>query len=242
MSGTSLRPLRLDQLLSRYGYCSRREAGYWVRAGRVTRAGVPLEEAEERVQPTEVLVDGAPVEAPEGLLAMVHKPAGVVCSRDEREGQTIFDLLPPRWSTRNPPVAAVGRLDKDTTGLILVTDVGALVHRWTSPRHHVEKVYEFEVEGRLEPAMVALFAAGTLLLEDEDTPCRPARLEIESPNRGRLTLVEGRYHQVKRMLASQGCTVTRLHRVSVGDYQLGDLEVGAWRLLPMPNPGVSPSL
>lgn len=234
MASTAPRPLRVDQLLSRYGYCSRREAALWVRAGRVVRGTEVLEDVEARVRPAEVRVDGEVIEAPDGLVAMLHKPAGVVCSRDEREGPSVFDRLPARWSARNPPVACVGRLDKDTTGLLLVTDVGALVHRWTSPRQHVEKLYEFEVKGELKPEMVALFAAGTLQLEDEDAPCRPARLEILSPTHGRLTLVEGKYHQVKRMLASQRCEVTRLHRAAVGEYTLGDLPVGEWRLLPVP--------
>ena len=129
------------------------------------------------------------------------------------------------------PVTSVGRLDKDTTGVLLITDQGTLVQRWTSPRHKVEKVYEATVDADLKPELVALFAAGTLQLEDEDKPCLPAKLEILGPREARLTLVEGKYHQVKRMFASQGCVVTRLHRSRFGNYALDGLEPGQWRVL-----------
>src|SRR5262245_39517159 len=145
----SSRGLRLDQLLSRCGYCSRREAATWLRAGRVTVDGERSVESDRRVDPARVRVDGEPADWPAGLLAMLHKPAGVVCSRDEREGASIYELLPGRWIRRNPPVTSVGRLDRDTTGLLLITDSGELVHRWTSPRHRVEKTYEITVDGTL---------------------------------------------------------------------------------------------
>jgi 16S rRNA pseudouridine516 synthase len=143
-------------------------------------------------------------------------------------------LLPPRWGRRNPPVTTIGRLDKDTTGVLLLTDCGELVHRWTSPKHKVAKVYEVTVNANLPPALVPLFAAGTLRLDGEDKPCLPAKLEILSPREARLELTEGRYHQVKRMFASQGCEVIRLHRSRFGEIELSDLQPGQWRLLPLP--------
>jgi len=225
---------RLDQLLSRCGYCSRREARVWVRAGRVEVAGKPAASSDDKAVLGSVRVDGEPLEAPAGLLVLFHKPAGCVCSHSESEGQTVFQLLPPRWSARNPPIASVGRLDRDTTGVLLLTDVGDLVQRWTSPRHKVPKVYEVTVDRDLEPALVGLFAAGTLQLDDEAKPCRPARLEILSARAARLELLEGRYHQVKRMFASQGFTVTRLHRSRFGEFEVGDLPPGQWRVLPLP--------
>ena len=217
-------------MLSRYGYCSRSEARAWVRAGRVTAEGSLVESADKKAAPESLRIDGEPIEHPGGILAVLHKPAGYVSSREVREGPTIYELLPARWSQRNPPVTSVGRLDKDTTGLLLITDDGALVQRWTSPRHKVPKRYEVLVDRELDPALVARFASGTLWLEGEDKPCLPARLELISPREARLELTEGRYHQVKRMFASQGCQVVRLHRSRFGEFELGTLAPGAWRL------------
>ncbi len=236
MSGSTSRGLRVDQLLSRYGYASRREAAAWLKAGRVTLEGTVLtvKHLDTRVDPHRVSIDGEAVEAPDGLLAMLHKPAGVVCTRSDGEGRTVFELLPPRWSERNPPVATVGRLDRDTTGLLLVTDLGVLVHRLTSPRHHVEKVYEVGFEGTPRAGLAELFASGMLRLDGEDRPCAPARVEFHGPGSATLRITEGRYHQVKRMFESVGLRVLRLHRPTFGEYSLGDLPVGSWRLLPVP--------
>jgi 16S rRNA pseudouridine516 synthase len=224
---------RLDQLLSRCGYCSRREARSWVRDGRVTLGGVSAESADQKVDPLAVCVDGEAIESPGGILALLHKPAGCVCSRDAGEGPTVYDLLPARWSRRNPAVTTVGRLDKDTTGALLITDLGPLVQRWTSPRHKVVKVYEVTVDHDLQPGLVGVFASGSLRLEGEDKTCLPARLELVAPVAARLELTEGKYHQVKRMFASQGYEVRRLHRSRFGPFELGDLPAGQWRLLPL---------
>ncbi len=225
---------RIDQILSRHGYCSRSEARGWLKAGRVTVAGERARDCGDRVELSEVRIDGEEVERPEGLLCLLHKPSGVVCSRDEREGANVFSLLPERWSHRNPPVTTVGRLDKDTTGVLLVTDEGTLVQRWTSPRHKVPKLYEVVLDRDPDPGLVELFASGTLRLPDESDPCLPARLEVTGPCTARVELVEGRYHQVKRMFANQGLEVLTLHRSRFGDYDIGGLAPGEWRLLPMP--------
>lgn len=225
---------RLDQILSSYGYCSRSEARGWLRGGRVTVSGEVAEKPEAKADPSMVLIDGQPIEAPEGLLAIYHKPAGLVCSRDEREGPSIYGALPARWSQRNPPVTSIGRLDKDTTGLLFITDIGDLVQRWTSPKHKVPKIYEVTVDHDLPPGIVELFAAGTLQLEDEDKPCLPAKLEILGAREARLELIEGKFHQVKRMFGSQGCTVVRLHRSRFGDFDLNGLAEGEWRLIDPP--------
>jgi len=228
------KPRRLDQILSRYGYCSRSEGPAWIRAGRVMVRGAPAGATDARAAPSEVLIDGQPIEAPGGLLALFHKPAGCVCSHAGRDGPTIYDLLPARWPRRHPPVTSVGRLDRDTTGVLLLTDNGALVQRWTSPRHKVPKVYEVSVDADLRPELIALFASGTLRLDGEAKPCLPAKLEITSAREARLELIEGRFHQVKRMFAGQGLNVTRLHRSRFGQFELGDLQPGQWRLLPLP--------
>ena len=223
--------LRLDALLSRYGYCSRSEARSWVKAGRVRVAGVPARSPADKAAPGNVLVDGEPVEHAEGILALLHKPSGCVCSHDSAEGPTIYDLLPARWLQRNPPVTSIGRLDKDATGALLVTDLGELVHRWTSPKHKVPKIYEITVSMDLPPGIEEIFAGGKMLLEGEDKPCLPAKLEVLGPCEARLEIVEGRYHQVKRMFASQGCPVTRLHRSRFGDYTVEGLAPGEWSLV-----------
>jgi 16S rRNA pseudouridine516 synthase len=224
--------LRLDALLSRYGYCSRSEARAWVKAGRVRVGGAPAKSPADKAAPASVLVDGGPVEHPDGILALLHKPAGCVCSHDSNEGPTIYDLLPPRWLQRNPPVTSIGRLDKDATGALLITDIGELVHRWTSPKGKVAKIYEVTVSADLPPGIEGIFASGDLLLEGEDKPCLPARLEVLGPREARLEIVEGRYHQVKRMFASQGCPVVRLHRSHFGDFTLEGVAVGAWSIIP----------
>lgn len=223
--------LRIDALLSRYGYCSRSEARAWTKAGRVRIGSAAAKSPSDKAAPGNVLVDGEPVEHPEGILALLHKPAGYVCSHDPAEGAAIYDLLPPRWLQRNPPVTTIGRLDKDVTGALLVTDLGELVHRWTSPKHKVPKIYEVTVSADLPAEIVETFAGGKLLLEGEDKPCLPARLEILGPREARLEIVEGRYHQVKRMFASQGCPVVRLHRSRFGDFTLEGLAPGEWRIV-----------
>ena len=222
---------RLDQLLSSLGYGSRREVTSFVKAGRVLVNGVVAKRAEEKVDSAGVMLDGEPLEAPDGLLAVLHKPVGYVCTHSEGEGPTIYELLPPRWMNRNPPVTSVGRLDKETSGLLLITDIGPLVHEHTSPKAEIEKVYEAELDADLDPGLVEVFASGTVMLRGEDKPCLPAKLELLGPRSARLTLTEGRYHQVRRMFASQGWHVEKLHRTRCGEHELGDLKPGEWRLV-----------
>ncbi|MDB6032803.1 MAG: rsuA [Verrucomicrobiales bacterium] len=224
---------RLDQILSHYGYCSRSEARLFIKKSKVTVNGEPAKAADKKVDPSTVLIEGKPIEALGGLLAVLYKPAGCVCSHDEREGPNIYSILPPQWSRRNPPVTSVGRLDKDTTGALLVTDDGTLVQRWTSPKHKVPKIYEVTVSQDLSPDLAATFESGTLMLHEEDKPCAPAKLEIVSPRTARLELTEGKYHQVKRMFASQGYEVLKLHRSRFGDFDLSGLNPGEWRMLPI---------
>jgi 16S rRNA pseudouridine516 synthase len=219
-------------MLSAYGYCSRREARLWVAQGRVTVNELPVKASDEKARVSQLRIDGEPIEFPDGLLILFHKPPGCVCSHEERDGPLIYDHLPKRWTQRNPPVTSVGRLDRDTTGVLLLTDDGALVQRWTSPRHKIPKVYEVTVDQPLSPDLIGQFAAGALMLEGETKPCLPARLEIRGPYDATVELYEGRYHQVKRMFASQGCTVTRLHRSRFGSFTVEGLLPGQWRPIP----------
>ncbi len=224
---------RLDQLLANLGYCSRREARDWIDAGRVIVGGKVADDVSRKANPGDVRIDGEPPDHPDGLLLLVHKPLGLVCSHDEREGPNVYSLLPERWRRRNPVVTSVGRLDKDTSGLLLLTDQSALVHRLTSPKHKVPKVYRATVDRDLDPGLVPLFASGTLLLAGEKEPCAPAHLELPGPREAVVTLTEGRYHQVRRMFSAGGATVLTLHRERFGDLVLGDLAAGQWRPLPL---------
>jgi 16S rRNA pseudouridine516 synthase len=140
----------------------------------------------------------------------------------------VYELLPPRWRLRDPVVTTVGRLDKDTSGLLLLTDDGARVHQLTSPRHHVDKVYVATLDGDLTPQTLEAFARGLSL---DDGPAAPARLEVRAPRVGAVTLQEGRYHQVRRMFAACGLLVTALHRERLGEWTLDELAPGQWRAL-----------
>lgn len=224
---------RLDQLLANLGYCSRREVRDWLKAGRVTVRGQITRDAGRKVAETEVCVDGTALDHPDGILLLLHKPTGLVCSHDEREGPNVYSLLPERWRARNPQITSVGRLDKDTSGLLLLTDQSQLVHRLTSPKHKVPKIYRAGLDREPPAGLAVLFASGTLQLDGEKAPCAPAQLQMVGPREAELTLTEGKYHQVRRMFASQGCTVLTLHRSHFGDLALGELPVGQWRELPL---------
>lgn len=224
---------RLDQLLANLGYCSRSEARLWVTRGRVSISDTVARNIGKKVDPAEVRVDGEPLDRPAGLLLMLNKPIGLTCSHDPREGPLIYDLLPERWRARNPVVTSVGRLDKDTSGLLLLTDQSQLVHRLTSPKHKVPKIYRAAVDRDLDPSLIELFASGTLQLEGDKAPLAPATLVIRKPRVAELTLIEGKYHQVRRMFASQGWHVETLHRERFGDLDLGELALGEWLELPL---------
>lgn len=224
---------RVDQILSNFGYCSRWQARLWINEGRIRVGDTPVTDFSQKVEPRELLIDGEPIEFPDGLLIALHKPVGYVCSHDSGEGPRVYDLLPPRWRERDPKVVSIGRLDKDTSGLLLLTDQSALVQRWTSPRHHVLKTYIATVDRALSPELVAQFASG-LSLRGEDKPCLPAELRLVAERQAEVRISEGRYHQVRRMFAACGYQVETLHRSQFGDYALADLPAGQWRSLPLP--------
>lgn len=227
---------RLDRLLSNMGYGTRREVQGLVRAGGVTLDGAAVSDADMRLAVGPELsqrmrVRGARLDPPPGMALMLHKPLGVTCSHKEA-GPLVYDLLPRRWRARDPAISTVGRLDKDTSGLLLLTDDGALLHRIISPRQHVAKRYVATLARPLEGHEAARFASGALMLEGDDKPLAPARLEVLSPTTARLTVTEGRYHQVRRMFAAVGNHVEALHRDSIGGLQLpDDLAAGTYRLM-----------
>jgi 16S rRNA pseudouridine516 synthase len=175
-------------------------------------------------------IAGQPVDPPSPLALMLHKPVGVVCSHREA-GRSVYELLPERWRRRTPALSTIGRLDADTSGLLLITDDGALLHRVISPKRHVMKTYLATLDRDLAGGEDDLFASGTLMLEGETKPLAPAVLAPVSPWLARLSITEGRYHQVRRMFAAAGNHVTTLHRESIGGLELpADLDEGAWRI------------
>jgi 16S rRNA pseudouridine516 synthase len=222
--------MKLVKLIANLGYGSRKDVTQMFRAGRITDAGGEVLYADDVVAHENIRVDDEPLDPPPGLVLMLNKPLGVTCSRKD-PGRVVYDLLPPRFIVRTPALSSVGRLDRDTTGLLLFTDDGALLHRIISPRAHVAKVYEATLAQDLRGDEGALFASGSLMLESEKEPLAPARLEVLGPRHARLTVTEGRYHQVRRMFAATGNHVEALERVAVGALTLGELPLGEWRAL-----------
>ncbi len=223
---------RLDKRLTGTGKWSRTEAKALIRAGRVAVDGTVCRAPEQKTdENASVTVDGAPVESGPVYL-MLHKPAGVVSSTDDPRETTVLSLLPEEYRRRG--LFPVGRLDKDAEGLLLLTDDGPLAHRLLSPKYHVDKVYYVEVDGALDESDVSALAEGVVL--GGGTRCLPARLEVlEGGRSARVTIQEGKYHQVKRMLASRGKPVTYLKRTAFGPLVLDPtLPKGGWRALNLP--------
>ena len=224
---------RLDKLLASTGRWSRAEAKRLVREGRVLAGGRVAASAEEKYDPEAVrlAVDGEPLRLCEHVYVMLHKPAGVLSATEDGRGKTVLDLLPEAYRKRG--LFPVGRLDKDTVGLLLQTDDGALAHELLSPKKHVDKVYFTRTAGMLTEEDRAAFAAGMTL--DGGLRCLPAELEILSSgaeSEALVTLREGKFHQIKRMLAARGKPVRYLKRLSMGTLSLDKaLAPGEWREL-----------
>ena len=222
--------MKLVKLIANLGYGSRKQAATMFREGRITDALGNVLYADDKQEHGNMRVDSEPLDPPAGLVLMMHKPVDYTCSSKD-SGRVVYDLLPPRFRLRSPVLATVGRLDRDTTGLLLMTDNGVLLHRIVHPKSHLSKVYEATLARDLRGDEVAMFASGTLMLESERTPLAPATLEVITPRQVRLTLTEGRYHQARRMFAAVGNHVETLHRSRVGGLELDDLPLGEWRAL-----------
>ncbi len=222
--------MKLVKLIANLGYGSRKDVTQLFRSGRITDADGEVLYADDVVPHDSIRVDDEPLDPPPGLVLMMHKPLGVTCSRKD-PGRVVYDLLPPRYSVRTPALSSVGRLDRDTSGLLLFTDDGALLHRIISPRAQVPKVYEATLANDLRGDEGELFASGSLLLESEHEPLAPAVLQVLGPRHARLSVTEGRYHQVRRMCAAVGNHVQTLQRISIGALTLGELPAGEWRPL-----------
>ncbi|MBD9204113.1 MAG: rRNA pseudouridine synthase [Clostridiales bacterium] len=221
---------RLDKLLAGTGKWSRREVKALVRQGLVRVDGRLAASAEDKLDPAAavVTVAGETISLCRFTYVMLHKPAGVLTATEDRKQPTVLDLLPPEL--RRIGLAPVGRLDKDTEGLLLLTNDGELAHRLLSPKYHVEKRYLARVDGELSAADAEAFARGMTL--GDGLECLPAGLEVLPDRVCIVTLREGKFHQVKRMLAARGAPVLYLKRLSMGPLTLDDsLAAGAYRLL-----------
>jgi 16S rRNA pseudouridine516 synthase len=222
--------MRLVKLIANLGYGSRKQVASMFREGRITDPRGEVLYADDQVGHDQVRVDGEPLDPPHGLVLMLHKPTGYTCSTKDA-GAVVYDLFPPRYRLRAPVLSTVGRLDRDTTGLLLLTDDGALLHRIVHPKSQIAKLYEARLARDLRGDEQQIFASGTLMLESEKLPLAPAAMEVVDPRHARLTLTEGRYHQARRMFAAVGNHVEALHRSRVGGLELGDLPLGKWRVL-----------
>ena len=209
---------RLDKLLSDSGRYTRSEARSAIRNGSVSVDGRIVRRPEEKFDggAVSIFADGAELNCAAKRCFMLYKPAGVLSATDDPRQRTVIDLLPGELQTLR--LFPVGRLDKDTTGLLLLTNDGDFAHRVISPRHHVPKLYEAVLDGPITKEDVTAFAEGIVLADG--TQCLPAKLEMIGENAGRVTIFEGKYHQVKRMFAACGKTVTALHREQIGALRL----------------------
>jgi len=220
---------RLDRILASLGYGSRKEVRGLVADGKVAVQGAIAKDPGTQVEPGAVTVEGEPLDHPTSLLLLMNKPLGRVCSQSVAEGPRVIDLLPERWRARNPTVTTVGRLDKETTGVLLLTDLPEIVHRLTSPKRKVAKVYRALLDRPPPKDSIETFASGRLLLAGETLACAPAEMRIIGDREAECVLTEGRYHQVRRMFAAVGCTVLALHRARFGPFDESGLAPGEWR-------------
>ncbi len=230
--------MQLQQILFSQGFGTRRICAGLVQQGLVKVAGQACTDPLEEIEPEGLAfeVQGQPWSYHAKAYVMLHKPAGYECSQRPGAWPSVYTLLPAPLRQRpqkqgQPGVQAVGRLDQDTTGLLLLSDDGAFLHRMASPKRHVPKVYEVEARHPVDGRQVARLLEG-VVLEDDPKPVRAAACEATGPQSLRLTLTEGKYHQVKRMVAAVGNRVERLHRSRIGGLALpADLAPGGWRWL-----------
>ncbi len=234
-----IKMMRADRLLANLGYGSRKDVTNIIKSGVFVVAGTCVTDPQMHVSLDDVKTKGATIEEQPldplfPLSIILHKPVGYVCSRDDGDGATIFELLPFRFNVRNPKLCPAGRLDKDTTGLVILTDDGEIMHKLISPRTHVEKIYQIQVRDAFKGDEAAIFGSGTLMLKSEKKPLLPVQFLPDGDRSARLVLKEGRYHQVRRMFGAIGNEVLSLHRSHVGGINLDNLPEGEWRILPAP--------
>lgn len=223
--------MKLVKLLANLGYGSRKEVQRLIRNGSVTDRELQVLTEKNFPPHDQILLRGEPLDPPSPLHLVLNKPDGYTCSSED-PGSTIYDLLPERFAHRNPGLNPIGRLDKDTTGLLLLTDDGQLLHRIIHPKSGCLKIYHAILDRPLQGHEEELFSSGNLILHNETKPLLPAKLEVLGEKEALVTLHEGRYHQVRRMFAAAGNHVLSLKRIAIGGLKLPeDLGEGEWREL-----------
>lgn len=220
---------RIDAHLSSLGYCTRGEAKKFLRIFEVLVKDKRIFDPSLKAYHDDIKIDKEPIDA-ETITILLNKPSGFICSHNDA-GSLIYSLIPQRWNRRNPKISTVGRLDVDTTGAIILTDNGDLNHRLTSPKSDVIKVYEATLAEPLKGDETQIFASGELMLNGEKKPLLPAKLEIITSTQVRLEIVEGKYHQVKRMFAAVGNRVVKLHRLNFAGFDVEDLKEGEYKFI-----------
>lgn len=222
--------MRLVKLLANLGYGSRKEMQLAIRNGWVTDKAGNVLKADSRVDHEDILFDDEPLDPAQGVVLLMNKPLGYTCSTKD-QGRLVYDLLPDRFRMRKPVLSTIGRLDKETSGALLFTDDGTFLHKVISPKSNVPKIYEVVLDRPLKGDEAGIFVSGEMVLESEEKPLKPALLDIVDETHARLTLHEGRYHQVRRMFASVGNHVNELKRSAIGGLGLDGVEEGSWQVL-----------
>lgn len=220
---------RIDAHLSSLGYCTRSEAKKFLKINEVYIKENRVFNSAIKAYHDDITVNGEVLDD-ETLLIVLNKPQGFICSHNDA-GKLIYSLLPQRYQNRNPKISTIGRLDIDTTGIILLSDDGVLNHKLTSPKSDISKIYEVTLEKPLKGDEVEIFASGTLMLHGEKKPLKSAKLEVISPNEVKIEIVEGKYHQVKRMFAAVSNRVLKLHRTKFADFEVGNLKEGEFKIV-----------
>lgn len=227
--------IRLDRLLSNLGYGGRKEMAMAIKNEWLEIDGAPVTDPSfgvdmESVRTGRVLFDGEVLDPPAPHTVMLHKPAGYTCSHKDA-GKIVYDLFPARWLLRKPSFSSIGRLDKYSSGQLLFTDDGDLLHRVIHHKSFVEKHYEITLRDTLRGDEAELFISGNFFMTDDEKPLKPARWIPDGEKSGVMVLNEGRFHQIRRMFETIGNEVVTLHRFQTGHLPLDDLPQGTWRVL-----------
>ncbi|MCV0426944.1 MAG: rRNA pseudouridine synthase [Roseibium sp.] len=222
--------MRLVKLIANLGYGSRKEIQTAIRNGWVTDKDGNRLKADSKSAHEDILFDDEPLDPAHGVVILLNKPVGYTCSTKD-QGRLVYDLLPDRFRMRKPVLSSIGRLDKETSGALLFTDDGTFLHKVISPKSNVPKIYDITLDRPLKGDEATIFASGDMMLENEDKPLKPAELEVFDETHARLTLHEGRYHQVRRMFAATGNHVAELSRSRIGSLGLESVAEGEWKIL-----------
>ena len=220
---------RIDAHLSKLGYCTRSEARKFLKMFHLTVGEKRIFDPSIKAYHDDIKIDEEVLD-PEKLIILMNKAPDVICSHNDA-GVLIYSAFPDRWNRRNPKISTIGRLDVDTTGAILITDDGDLNHKLTSPKSDISKVYEVTLAHPLKGDEKEIFASGELMLNNEKKPLLPASLEVINETLVRIEIVEGKYHQVKRMFGAVSNRVIKLHRVSFGEYSVENLKEGEYKII-----------